>query len=131
MSLYEDLRKNWESAIVAVVGAWIVAAPFIFDKTGIGVTLSGVMIGLIIMSYGAYDVKQKQIWGNRIARYWAMTGLGLWVAVSPWFFHTPNPLRTSNLVSGLIVAVLGGYQWYDNRETSVDPTELGSDFRNN
>jgi len=131
MPLTEDLRKNWPSAIVALAGVWVVASPFVFEATGIGVTLSGVLVGLFIIGYGAYDVKQKQIWGNRIARYWAMTALGLWIVGSPFFFQTPNPLRTSNVVTGLLIAVLGGYQWYINSEKTVDPTGLGSDFRDN
>lgn len=129
MTLKDDIRNNRPSAIVFLGGAWVVAAPFIFTDTGIGVTLNGVIFGLILMGYGGYDIKQKQIWGQRLARYWAMTALGLWIAATPWFFGVPNPLRTSNLVTGLVIAVVSAYQLYIKSGRSISPSEIGSDFR--
>lgn len=131
MEFTERLRKNWQSAIVAIAGIWFIASPFVFEDTGIGVTLNGVLIGIILVGYGLYDFREKQIWGQRVARYWAMAGIGAWMAATPWLFGTPNPFRTSNLVTGVIVAVLAIHQLYRKSEQSISPSELGSDFRNN
>lgn len=131
MTLTESLRQNWQSTIITIAGVWVIASPFVFPDTGITVTLNGVLIGFILLGYGLYDIRQKQIWGQRVARYWATGGIGLWIAISPWIFLTPNPLRTSNLVTGLVVFALSVQQLYQKSEGSISPSELGSDFRNN
>lgn len=129
MALIDDIRNNWQSTLVTLAGIWVLASPFVFEKTSIGITLNGVIFGFILIGYGAYDIKQKQIWGQRLARYWAMIAIGLWIAISPWFFLEFDPIRTSNLVTGIIIALLAAHTLYLKSERSISATDLGSDFR--
>lgn len=118
MPLVEQAKKDWPSVIVVVLGLWILASPFLFEGTSVGTTFSNLFTGLLLMAYGAYDVYQKQIWGQRLARYWAMGTLGLWAIGSPFLLLSISRIKTGNAVVGAAVIVLAGYQLY--RKTDRD-----------
>lgn len=120
MSLSESAGKDWPSVVVALLGAYAVVAPFIFENTSIGTTFANLFAGLLLVAYGGYDVYQKQIWGQRLARYWAILALGAWLIVSPYLLVSEPVIRNGNIVAGILVLVMGGYQLYRKTDRDVD-----------
>jgi uncharacterized RDD family membrane protein YckC len=123
MSLSESASKDWPSVVVAVLGAYAVASPFIFENTSIGTTFANLFAGLLLVAYGGYDVYQKQIWGQRLARYWAILALGVWLIGSPFLLISEPVIRNGNIAVGVLVIVFGGYQLFrkTDREMEIDP----------
>jgi hypothetical protein len=128
MPLVEQAKKDWPSVIVVLLGAWVVASPFIFEGTSVGTTFSNLFTGIFLIVYGGYDVYQKQIWGQRLARYWAMATLALWTIGSPYLLLSISAIKTGNLVVGVVVLVAAGYQLYrkTDRNISVGSEDSGA-----
>lgn len=128
MPIVEQAKKDWPSVIVVLLGAWVVASPFIFEGTSVGTTFSNLFTGIFLMIYGAYDVYQKQIWGQRLARYWAMATLALWTIGSPFLLLSASQIKSGNIVVGAAVLVMAAYQLYrkTDRDISVGSDDTGT-----
>jgi hypothetical protein len=125
MSLAEQARKDWPSVIVAFLGAWAVVAPFLVPGTSIGTTFSNLFAGLTLLIYGVYDVYQQQIWGQRLARYWAMMAIALWLIGSPYLLLAKETIKFSNIAIGVLTLLLAGLQLYWKSEREISETAPG------
>lgn len=128
MSLAEQARKDWPSVIVALLGVWAVVSPFLVASTSIGTTFSNLFTGLALVAYGLYDVYQQQIWGQRLARYWAMMALALWLIGSPYLLLSQQTIKYSNIAIGVLTLLLAALQlyWKSERDLSVSTPGPGS-----
>lgn len=128
MSLAEQARKDWPSVIVALLGVVAVVTPFLVPDTSIGTTFSNLFTGLALVAYGAYDVYQQQIWGQRLARYWAMMALAVWMIGSPYLLLSKETIKFSNIAVGVLTLLLAGLQlyWKSERDMSMSTPGPGT-----
>ncbi len=99
----ENVGQVRAATIVNVLlGAWLIASPWIFGYDGISMALwDSVIIGALIVIFAA-------------ARYatplggasWPSVVLGLWTIASPWVFGFVGAGRWNSVVLGIIVALL-------------------------
>lgn len=125
MSLAEQARKDWPSVIVALLGVWAVVSPFLVPGTSIGTTFSNLFTGFALVGYGAYDVYQQQIWGERLARYWAMIALALWMIGSPYLLLAKEAIKFSNIAIGVLTLFLAALQLYWKSERDISASTPG------
>jgi hypothetical protein len=100
-----------------VLGAWLVASPWIFGYESIPAgTWSSVVVGALILIIGVTRV--ISLVGPALARVNVV--LGLWTIASPWIFGyaTGQPGMWNSVVVGIVVAILA--LWSANATVSRD-----------
>lgn len=110
-----DVLK-WLSGIVALVGLWIAASPFLYEATQVA-TWNNLAVGAAIFVLAGYNF-YRMMEGDRanVGGSSLVVLLGLWSIVAPFLlaFGT-DTLAWSTLASGVAVAILSGYNAYENR----------------
>lgn len=110
MTLIEKAQSDWPSAVVFGLGVIVLLVPFFVGGTTTGTQFSGIFSGVFLMGYGGYDVIQKQVWGTRLARYWATAAVGLWVIASPFVVKSAATVRYVNIVAGIVAIIMAVIQ---------------------
>lgn len=107
------------SAVVALVGLWIGASPFLYGDTTIA-RWNNLAVGGAIALLGAYNfyrASEGQFRHEGIAGTAAL--LGVWSIVAPVMLgFESRGLFWSTAVSGLVVAALSAYNAYESRRTA-------------
>lgn len=111
---------QWVSALVGLVGLWIVASPFLFEATETAIwnnTIVGTVI-FLLAGYNFYRMTKDRLASVGAAALAAL--LGLWILVTPFVMEMgSDELATSTAVSGLVVAALAAYNAYANNAADV------------
>ena len=106
------------SAAVALIGAWIVISAFVYEPPAANFwndVIVGAAIG-IIAGYNA--MRADDVEGINTGAASLVALLGLWMAIAPFIFEVfSDGAFWSDVVSGLLVAALAGYNAYQSRET--------------
>ncbi|WP_132057897.1 SPW repeat domain-containing protein [Halorussus amylolyticus] len=107
---------GWISAIVALLGGWLVVSAFVFEPPAANFwndIIVGAAIG-IIAGYNAIKTDDYEAVSTGAASLVAL--LGLWMVVAPFVFETLTETAFwSDVITGALVAVLGGYNAYQSR----------------
>ena len=119
----ERSNMRWMSVLAALLGLWIVASPFVWEATE-AVLWNNVLVGAAVFLIGAFNyylVANDR--PTNLASMALAAILGLWVLITPAAFAIGSePLVWSNVVAGLVVALLGGYVAYERRSIQTGPT---------
>ncbi|MFC4549762.1 MULTISPECIES: SPW repeat domain-containing protein [Halorussus] len=113
------------SWVIAVLGAWLIAAPFAFEVTRDVVMWSHVIAGLGILAFAAYNGLKAD---DDSAYERGSSGLslvtlllGLYVVAVPFLFEVArNLLLWNDVVVGLVVAMLAAYNVYEARRRRTE-----------
>ncbi|OVE85552.1 SPW repeat domain-containing protein [Natronolimnobius baerhuensis] len=120
---------QWLSALVALIGLYLVASPFLFEATDAAYwndTLVGTAI-FLLAGYNFYLLSKDRLANVSIASLAAL--LGLWALVSPAVIEMgSNELATGTAISGLLVAILSAYNAYANSKADT-PDHAGAGAR--
>ncbi|MFC6717322.1 SPW repeat protein [Natrialbaceae archaeon GCM10025810] len=114
----EERRRStsFVSGIVAVIGAWVAASPFLFDVAA-APFWNDVLVGAVIFCAGAYNYYRL---ANDIPLSVGVSSLaallGLWLLVAAPLFGMSTGPFWSTIASGLLVTVLAGYDAYEARQ---------------
>jgi hypothetical protein len=121
---------EWLAGVNALLGAWLVAIPFVFaGAPGMGTGFAFwnyILVGGAIFLLSGYNwwVADEDDPGST----WAAVGsalLGLWMIVVP-FLTTVSAgglLLWNDIIVGAIVAILAGYNAYEARDYDRDVAE--------
>lgn len=113
---------QWLSALVALIGLWLVASPFVLESTDTAAwnnTLVGTGI-FLLAGYNFVRLSKDRLASVGVASLTVL--LGLWVLVSPSLIEMgSDQLATSTAITGLATAALAAYNAYANNK--VDTTE--------
>lgn len=90
----------WTSWISAVLGAWLIVAPFTFRNPSSTLVWHDALIGAAILVLGVIGA-----WGIRWAN-WTNVVLGLWLIVAPFVLNFTGGARWNQFTVGLVVAIL-------------------------
>jgi hypothetical protein len=107
---------KWVSGIVALIGLWIFASPFVYDASNFSFW-NDVFVGaaiFLIAGFTFYQLANGMFASVGVLSLVVL--LGLWTIVAPFVvdFDT-GALELSNVAAGSAVAILAGYDAYANR----------------
>ncbi len=105
-------NQRWQDWVTALVGVWMVLAPFILPMLGAGsadglAAADHYIVGIIVLAIGLAAMFAYKVWEE-----WVGLVLGLWFAVSPWIlgFSADTPYMINALIAGAVVVVLTGWE---------------------
>ncbi|MFC5498182.1 SPW repeat protein [Caenimonas terrae] len=96
--------KHWQDPANALIGAWLVASPWVLGFQGNSSALSSsLVIGVALIAAAAGAMWLPQAWEE-----WTEAALGVLMMASPWLmgFTGLEAARTSAILSGLAVLAL-------------------------
>jgi hypothetical protein len=92
----------------ALLGAWLVVAPFATGEPSRSLAASAVVTGaLVIVSEGIRYVAR-----HTVAFSWLVVVAGTWLIAAPWVFnaHTPGARIWNYVLCGLVLAGIAAYR---------------------
>ncbi len=108
---------QWVSAVIALLGLYLVASPFIFEATEAAIwndTLVGTAI-FLLGGYNFYRMSRDRLASVGVASLTVL--LGLWALISPYLIEMgSNELVTGTTITGVLVAALAAYNAYANNK---------------
>ena len=114
---------RWLGGVVAVIGLWIAASPFVYDATRVALW-NNVAVGgaiLLLAGYGFYRLSRADrpdVGSTSLAAL-----LGVWAAAAPFLLSFGSDgLVWSTIASGIAVAILSGYNAYESRRSRAART---------
>ncbi|ADQ66282.1 hypothetical protein C499_09162 [Halogeometricum borinquense DSM 11551] len=117
--------SQWFNSISALFGAWLFASAFVFGMGGAqfwNSLIIGAAIALLA-GYGAYRTRETGMgntWTSGLAGL-----LGVWMIAAPFVYGAATTVMASSVISGLVVAVLSGYEAYEARMEARAATTEG------
>lgn len=103
---------KWLAGTNAVLGLWLIAAPFAFGVSGAGLW-NAVIVGSLIAIVGGYNwyltTKGEEV---SVAGASFNALLGLWVIAAPFLFTPGTTALWNDVIVGAVVASLAGYNAY-------------------
>lgn len=119
-----DSIGGYVSAAAALVGTWVLVSAFLYSPPPANFwndVIVGSAIG-IVAGYNALRADDPE--GINVGAASLVALLGLWMVVAPLVFEVlTDGAFWSDVISGAVVAVLGGYNAYRGRRTErVAPT---------
>jgi uncharacterized membrane protein YiaA len=120
-------RGKWISALVALLGLWLVAEAYLLDPVA-GNFWSDMIVGVALIALGGYNFYRRaneRIGSVGVGVFVAL--LGLWLIVTPFILGSTEPGAGvefdiefwNDVVVGLLVFLLGAYSAYEARETEA------------
>lgn len=124
-------RGKWLSALIALLGLWMVAQAIALDLTA-AQFWNDVLVGALLIGVGGYNYTRRasEAFGNTAVALIAVAA-GLWLIVAPFvlgadagFTETANAYGFYNdLVVGLLAVGLGAYSAYKARDQEPETRE--------
>lgn len=104
---------KWLAGINAVLGLWLIAAPFVFSGVPQTSVWNAVIVGALIAIIGGYNwyltTQDKEVSTSGAG---LNTLLGLWLIAAPFLFNPGTTMLWNNVIVGAAVAILAGYNTY-------------------
>lgn len=118
---------KWISAIVALLGLWMVVQAFLLDPIA-GNFWSDVIVGLALVALGGYNFYRRaneRLGSVGVGAFVAL--LGLWLIVTPFILGSTEGTAAvemdlelwNDVIVGALVFLMGAYSAYQARETDV------------
>jgi len=121
-------RGKWISALIAVLGLWMIAQALGLDLTA-SQFWNDVLVGGLLIGVGGYNYSRRadERFGNTAVAMIAVA-VGVWLMAAPFVLgaeagltETTNELGFYNdIIVGLLAAGLGAYSAYQAREHQED-----------
>jgi len=110
--------EKWFSGINFVLGLWLIVAPFWLGATS-ALLWSGVVTGIVVAVLSAYNYYEESTKGSASSwSAWIVSLFGLWAIVSPFVYSSTSAMLWSDVIAGIIVAVLAAYNGYDATDSA-------------
>ena len=117
---------KWLSGVNALIGAWLVVSLFLLTRTSGGFSASAwnnIIVGAAVFLVAGYNyTRADEEQPGSVGASSLVALLGLWMLIAPFLVFNIDTatLFWSNVLSGLVVAVLGAFNAYTaskNRRT--------------
>ncbi len=114
-------KQRWQDWVTALAGAWILLTPWLIPTVSSG-TLEGmafwgqIVVGAVVLVMGIAAFFAYRVWEE-----WVEFALGLVTISLPWVFgySTLTALTVSNVIAGIVVAVLSGWMALSDLERAA------------
>jgi len=103
-------HRSWEDMAMMALGAIVFLSPFFYPMGNLAVVLSAIITGAVIMTIGIMELVSLRRWEEMLAFL-----CGLWMIISPYALDYMGPLRSWHVGLGLLVALLAGFQMWQDR----------------
>lgn len=114
---------RWLSAVVAVIGLWLAASPFVYDTSRVALWNNAVVGGAVVLLAGYTFYRLWKEYRPDVGSTSLAALLGLWAAASPFLLSFGSDgMVWSTMASGIAIAVLSGYSAYESRRTETART---------
>ena len=121
---------GWISAAAALVGTWILVSAFIWDPIPAANFWNDIIVGGAIGTIAGYNAVKSSSRGISASWSGLVALLGLWMIIAPFLFETTGAASFwSDVISGLLVAALAGYNAYAARGTTRQTTTAEPESR--
>lgn len=118
-----DESGKWISAIIAVLGVWMIVEPFLFEMTATQFW-NDLLVGVLLLAVGGYNYYRRS--NDEIGSVGAASVaaiLGLWLIVAPFILGEAAGLDVAeadvvfwnDVIVGLLTLILGAYSAYEAR----------------
>lgn len=118
---------RWLGGLSALLGAWIVAVPFVYEIEAEAVFWNHIIVGAAILVFSGYnavtadETDSGSPWAAGLSAL-----LGLWMIASPFVFGMDvDAVYWNDIVAGVLVAGIAGYNAYQTRRerrvTTAEP----------
>lgn len=111
----DESGLKWLSGFVSLVGAWIFVSSFVYTTMSMSSYWNNLIIGaaiFLIAGYNYYRMSRGMAASVGSASFVAL--LGLWMILVP-FIMSVSTAFWSDIISGIVVAVIAGYNAYASR----------------
>ncbi len=111
----------WISGIVSLLGLWIAASPFVYDTT-VTALWNNLLIGAAVFLIAGYNYyRYTDGLPTSVGAMSLVAILGVWTLATPFVVEMVSDAAFwSNVITGLLIALLAGYVAYAGR--SVEAT---------
>ena len=112
----DESGLKWLSGFVSLVGAWIFISAFVYPSMSTTSYWNNLIIGaaiFLIAGYNYYRMSRGMSTSVGSSSFVAL--LGLWMILVP-FIMTASTAFWSDIISGIVVAIIAGYNAYAGRE---------------
>ena len=108
---------KWLSGIASLVGLWIAVSPFVYEVTATA-RWNDLLVGAGIFLIAGYNFyRRTKGYATNVGAMSLVALLGLWTLLSPFVIEMDSEAMTwSNVVSGLVAALLAAYVAYAGRD---------------
>jgi hypothetical protein len=105
--LVHEKRVRLLDGAIAVLGVWLIAAPFVIGAPGPTVSTSGMVVGALVLLLAIIRIAYKRTMAIGLV----MVLAGAWTIMSPYVLGETSPdFRTFNyVIVGIIIAGLEAY----------------------
>ncbi len=115
-----DDRGRWISAIIALLGVWMIVEAVLLDLVA-GQFWNDVVVGLLLLAAGGYNYyRRADAQMANVAAASLAAVLGLWLVASPFVFGDAGAATGfafwNDVVVGLFAFILGAYSAYRGRD---------------
>lgn len=118
---------KWISVLVALLGLWLLVQSFVLDPIA-GNFWSDVIVGIALVALGGYNYYRRanrELGSVAVGAFVAL--LGLWLIATPFVLGSTEGTAAvetdlefwNDIVTGLLVFLLGAYSAYEARDTDV------------
>ncbi len=117
------LSGSWQDTIALILGAWLIASPWLLGFTGVSVAMwNAVLFGALIMVMALMAIFNFHEWEE-----WADMVIGLWLVASPWtlgFARTYDVMSTNAatwnfVVLGLLTIAMAVWSLMSHRQRMI------------
>lgn len=119
-------RGKWISALVALLGLWLIIEPMLFEMTAANFW-NDIVIGLALIVLGGYNYYRRadeRLGSVAVGVFVAL--LGLWLIAAPFVFGVGGEAAEAtgltfwnDVIVGALTLILGAYSAYEARDTDV------------
>jgi len=120
-------RGKWISALVALLGLWLVVEAFVLNPIA-GNFWSDIIVGVALIALGGYNFYRRaneRLGSVGVGVFVAL--LGLWLVATPFILGSTEGTAAvefdiefwNDVLVGLLVFLLGAYSAYEARDTDV------------
>ncbi|WP_227377048.1 SPW repeat domain-containing protein [Haladaptatus halobius] len=117
-----ESNLRWLSGFVSLVGAWIFISAFVYPTMSVASYWNNLIIGAAIFLVAGYNYyRMSKGLSASVGSSSFVALLGLWMILVP-FVMAVGEAFWSDVISGVIVAVVAGYNAYAGRGTRTGAT---------
>jgi hypothetical protein len=110
------VHRTWEDWAGIIVGALIVASPWLTGQTGNNVAIwNAMIIGTLVLVLAALQLASLQLW-EEVGEILC----GLWLITSPFNFGYAGALATWHFILGAVVILLAAIELWQDWNLSED-----------
>ncbi len=116
------MRGKWASWVNLILGAWLIAAPFML-YSGVGSALGNdIVVGVLVVIFALVAIASRAAWAS-----WINVALGVWEIIAPFAlgYSGTTAAVTNDIIVGVAFIVFGLISALSARSAAVGTAGTG------